>query len=346
MRKIVIAMTMMALAVVNISAEPVSLGTQPIEGAISVTAKNASTLTQTVIGGAVLSDAPNYRWHYGCSPTTAGAMIGYWDSKPGYDNMVAGDASTQTQAVDDMIASQQHITAGTENGYTYGTYENSASYPNHESNPDCLADFMHTVDGGTYLSNMSSGIENYIAWDNPSTTINESYQSTVQSYDDPYWGGTFSYDLLKNEIDADRPMMLNVFTYCEWEVDPSWYGHSIMAYGYQDNMFELFPAGGSSNIIVPGVAIMDTWADGTTYGSEWLRDTDGDNVPDVYYESYIDLDGVEWWPLLTDSDTNGYSYDNFWDWTVAGGLTLDVAVPEPTTICLFALAGLFLRKRK
>ncbi len=50
----------------------------------------------------LLSGVPSYHWIYGCSPTAAGMLLGYYDSH-GYPNLVEGAAYTQTEAVNEMI---------------------------------------------------------------------------------------------------------------------------------------------------------------------------------------------------------------------------------------------------
>jgi hypothetical protein len=51
----------------------------------------------------VISDVPAYNWHHGCGPTAAGMIFGYYDGR-GYDDLVPGSASTQTGAVNAMMA--------------------------------------------------------------------------------------------------------------------------------------------------------------------------------------------------------------------------------------------------
>ena len=295
------------------------------------------------VGAELPGDVPSYYWYYGCSPTSGAMLVGYWDSKPDYQNLFDGDASVENAATRAMVASQAHITAGAENGYTYGDWHNSSSYPNHQNNPDCIADFMHTVNGGSYPANIASGLKAYAEWDNPATAINESYQATASNIDDPYWwGGTFTYSSLKAEIDADRPVLLDVYTYHTSQ----WYGHSIACFGYQDSMFTVCSAAGTGNVVVPGIAVDDTWQNSTGM-SEWLIDTNGDNAPDSYYNSYIDPSGVEWWPYYTDSDAGGFSYTNYWDWSFGDAVTLNIVVPEPATILLLTLGSIALiRKRR
>jgi len=326
-------------------AQPVPVTTHPIAESPE-TARLDSAGPRVVLGGPVLANAPNYRWYYGCTPTVAGMLVGYWDGKAGYENLVEGDASTQTQAVYDMIASEAHRTAGAENGYGYGDWHNSPSYPDHENNPDCLADFMHTVNAGTAYFDIAPGLQQYVQWDNPATAVDESYGATAEMFDDPFWsGGELTYEMIKGEINAQRPVLLDVTTYCEYGVPGNWYGHSVMAYGYQDDMFQLFPPGGTQNIIVPGVAVMDTWTSGETTGSEWIIDTDDDGEPDAYFESYIDPDGVEWWPFLSMNVVDGNSYTNYWDWMVSDAVFLDI-VPEPACLSLLLAGSIIALARK
>jgi len=47
---------------------------------------------------------PAYNWFNGCGPTAAGMLIGYWDGQ-GFDDLVVGDASSQTPDVEAMISS-------------------------------------------------------------------------------------------------------------------------------------------------------------------------------------------------------------------------------------------------
>ncbi len=299
--------------------------------------------TRPAVGDLIVDgDVPSYYWYYGCSPTSGAMLVGYWDSKPGYQNLFASDASMENAATRAMIASQAHITAGAEHGYTYGDWHNSPSYPDHENNPDCIADFMHTVNMESRQADIASGLKAYVEWDNPATAVNESYEATAANIDDPFFGGSFAYSSLKAEINADRPVLLDVYTYHISQ----WYGHSIVCFGYQDSMFTVYPAGGSSNIVVPGIAVEDTWQNGTGM-SEWLMDTNGDNTPDSYYNSYIDPSGIEWWPYYTFSDTAGFTYTSYWDWAFGDAVTLDIAVPEPATILLFFLGSFtLLRKRR
>jgi hypothetical protein len=75
---------------------------------------------------------PAYDWHHGCGPTAAGMVVGYWDGQ-GYDALVPGDASTQTAAVEKMMASE-----GPASNYT--DYCEPVDYwtaPSSPTNPSC-----------------------------------------------------------------------------------------------------------------------------------------------------------------------------------------------------------------
>ena len=58
----------------------------------------------TGVGEVVLGGAPAYLWRDGCAPTSAGMLLGYYDAH-GFPDLIPGDASTQTPAVDQAIAS-------------------------------------------------------------------------------------------------------------------------------------------------------------------------------------------------------------------------------------------------
>ena len=291
---------------------------------------------------------PTYIWWYGCSPTSGGMMVGYWDQLPGFGRLYDGDASVWSgsgaSGTKRMVASTAHITAGSENGFTYGDWHNSASHPTHVANPDCIADFMKTVDGGSYSNNITAGLEGYVEWDDPSTAANnESYPATATRI------GGFTYAQFKAEIDACRPVLLNVMTIAWVHIGGGYYqqqelGHSIVGYGYQDNMFQIKDPFTSANLTVGGYAVKDTWSPGTAQ-SEWANWSMG------LFPPVIDGNGVEWWPYL---NYNGWSWvytsppGGPYDWMVSEAVTL-VVVPEPATMGLLSLGFLglgILRRRR
>jgi len=228
----------------------------------------------------VLSGMPEYRWWYGCTPTASGMMIGYWDGKPGYGNLYDGDAGVWegngSWGTRSMVASDAHIISGYENGFIFGDYRNSDSYPDHINNPDCIADFLKTQDGNTPVDKVAGGLEAYIAWNDPDTSTDESYEAMIVWDRTSYSYGTWDYDALKAEIDGSRPVMLGMLLVCP---QAGLMGHAVVAYGYRDDMYTVrvpFYDGGWEVQTVPGFAVMDTWSNGTL-NSNWL-DENGDRL--------------------------------------------------------------------
>ena len=83
----------------------------------------------------LLSSVPEYFWYHGCGPTAVGMVLGYWDSLA-YPDFFTGDASTQTSAVDDGIASAGHI-------LDWVPSPDRQPPPDYHTD-DCIADFFKT----------------------------------------------------------------------------------------------------------------------------------------------------------------------------------------------------------
>jgi len=292
------------------------------------------------MGSNPLSGVPEYHWYYGCSPTSGGMLIGYWDSHPSgkWSNLVEGDISTYNDIAKNMIASPEHIR----------DYWGTPDFNPGGHTDNCIADFMHTSrsgeglgDGATWSSMIPKGLKDFAEWDNPDTSTNEAYYADSWRDMVKYFNGPFSWSSFKSEIDAGRPMLLDVV---EWHGGMNWYGHSVVGYGYQDDMFNIKIAYGPGssdwkNVTVGGFAIWDTW-DTTGSQSSWL-DWDWNLI-----SSYTDENGVEWWPFLDMTLTNGYSYnDESWDWQVVEGVYFHPGnpIPEPASLVLLGslASGLF-----
>jgi hypothetical protein len=271
-------------------------------------------------GTKVLSDVPEYSWYHGCSPTSGGMLMGYWYNQ-GFTNLLPGvsDPMVQDTYVNAAISSPQHNAGDT--------------WVGHSANS--IADFMKTVSGGTYANNIPKGLKDWSASVGVSATASHNW---VQ-----LWGGAFTYDIYQSEINAWRPMLLNLESYTP---RLGWVGHTVVAYGYKDDMFNIkIPTGlgTTENVTVPGFAVMDTWINGVGAGrqSDWIDW--GGNI--IY--SYLDADGREWWPFLDMTQTNGWDYTDYWDWQVVDGVFYQ-PVPAPATLWLFAfgLAVLIIYRRK
>ena len=169
----------------------------------------------------LVSGVPAYGWYYGCAPTSFGMIMGYWDAK-GFDDLIPGDASSMTQAVKDTIASHQHITAGQENQpggqdyQGYGDWHNSSTYPDHESNPDCIADFIQTLDSSSSTGMYTSGIENFVNYRGYTD-----WSVTQETGEDLTWSD------LTDSIDDGLPLVFSVDSDGDGVVD-----HATTVIGY------------------------------------------------------------------------------------------------------------------
>jgi hypothetical protein len=177
----------------------------------------------------IISGVPSYLWHNGCGPTAAGMVIGFWDIN-GYEDLVEGNASFQTEEVNNMISSQ-----GNYNDYCLPLdYHPGPILPDKSEPPigdehdnNCLADFMKTSQsyynnyyGWSWYRDVNISLFNYIRWVYPDSNI---------IVNNLYWGD-FSWNIYCNEINAGRPLVFLVDTNGDGRTD-----HFITAIGYDEN---------------------------------------------------------------------------------------------------------------
>ncbi len=174
----------------------------------------------------LISGVPAYDWQHGCGPTAAGMVIGYWDQH-GFENLIAGNSSTQTTAVNTAIASPEHY-----DDYSLpiddrstGLLADKSQLGGAHSPNNCLADWMHTSwssDGNFYgwsfLSRVDDAIDTY---------------ASAQGYagfaaHNETWGD-FTWADFTAEIDANRPMVFLVDTDGDAATD-----HFVTAIGYDE----------------------------------------------------------------------------------------------------------------
>jgi hypothetical protein len=202
---------------------------------------------------------PAYEWYYGCSPTASAMLVGYYDGLGiGYDNLIEGDASMQTAAVKEAIASSGDgiydfgsiiivpATPGTGHLGDYALYDGvddygwAIPYPDLSSDSvqqatgvtphadDCLADFIGTsrsgdglTMGGSWPSLIGYGIEDYFAFRGYAGLVTSTYVS---------YGSGLTWDSYREEINSGRPVLLSVDSNGDGITD-----HSIIGIGY--NLF-------------------------------------------------------------------------------------------------------------
>ena len=183
------------------------------------------------IGQVFLADVPAYGvWWHGCSPTAAGMMMGYYDAFTGYEDLIVGDAGTQTDDVNDAIASPGNIADyalydGVDD-YSYFTpYPDMSEIdPAGAHTDDSIADFMHTsrsadglTHGGSWLTMIGLGVEEYVVYRLPGHTASST---------DVVWGA-LDMSSYSAEIKAGRPVLLGVDSDGDGQAD-----HSITGVGY------------------------------------------------------------------------------------------------------------------
>ncbi len=289
---------------------------------------NGKSLTAHHVGVKVtLPGATDAKWWNGCSPTSAGMMMGYYDrngygSDPmhnKYPNLVPGGvAETSTYGnpgalVNAATASAGHINDFYRNGYL--GKDDDLAQPWHSFN--CLADFMGTsqdavgnVNGSTtfwyyddgsrlyakdiyaegpshYNSDGMFGVAEYVNYAGYGCGDPATDTNVFSQYIYGYEGNTLGFTWANYMAEIDAGRPVLI------QVE----GHSMFGYGY-DN------AGRAQTII-----LHDTW-------------TEGEHT-------------MAW----------GGSYSGSAQYGVMA-LTLTNGVPEPATLTLLALGGLALLKRR
>lgn len=185
--------------------------------------------TEKIIG------VPPYIWRHGCGPTAVGMVFGYWDTA-GCSKLFEGNASTQTDSVNQGIASQRNSTQpGHYEDYSLPMDSGQASpLPDKSELPqgdehvnDCIADFMETswsASNNFYGWSISNRIgPSFLAYQNFTAP---QYGSWYQSY---YMPSTLTWGVLTNEIDNNRPMVFLVDTSADGFTD-----HFVTIVGYRD----------------------------------------------------------------------------------------------------------------
>ena len=179
--------------------------------------------------------APGYGWRDGCGPTAVGMVIGYYDGH-GYDQLIPGDATSDTAAVQQSIAS--HGVDGSSGHYEdYSLpYEETRTgvVPDRSEAPlgdehvaDSVADFMHTswsadrLQYGFSFSNMvGSAFSGFFKLKYPGSS------QVVTTYS----GTALTWDIIKREVAADRPMVLLVDSSGDGVTD-----HFVTLVGYRES---------------------------------------------------------------------------------------------------------------
>lgn len=158
---------------------------------------------------------PSYAWRHGCGPTSLGMVVGFWDIN-GCSDLFDGSATTQTNSVNQGIASQGSTTAPMhyedyslpEDSYPNMLNDKSELPAGDEHMSDSIADFMFTswsyqdnYYGWSWSNHITPAFTNYVQ------NRNNSYNPSTETY---YYGSSLTWDVLTTEIDAQRPMVFLV----------------------------------------------------------------------------------------------------------------------------------------
>jgi hypothetical protein len=175
----------------------------------------------------LISGVPAYIWKDGCGPTVIGMLCGYFDSN-GFPNLIPGDASTQTAAVNKAISSPEHY-----NDYALPKDDVGPLLPDKSELPagdehsdNCIADFMKTS-RSIILNNYgwSKGIDIKPSWENYIANFATDYVGAATQY---YYNDIPIWDTLVSNINRSKPMLLLVDTQGDGLTD-----HFVIVNGYK-----------------------------------------------------------------------------------------------------------------
>ena len=212
-------------------------------------------------GTNTLSNVPAFDWSYGCSATSAAMMFGYYDNT-GYPNIYTGPTNggviPMTNAVwgaGECPLSATHL--GKDGRTIKGHVDDYwIEYGNTDQDPfignwtehtqgECTGDFMGTnqssysnSDGSTTFYYYPNGSPLYdfigaepgqrdgchgmkLFFESRGYTVSSNYTQLIMGYNGNTQG--FTFENYKQEIDAGRPVMIQVA------------GHSMLGYGYNDS---------------------------------------------------------------------------------------------------------------
>jgi hypothetical protein len=184
------------------------------------------------LGEVLIAGVPAYSWRDGCGPTALGMVIGFYDVR-GFDDLIPGSAATQTEAVLQAIASRGTTDVPRHREDYALPLDGEAIAPDRSELPagdehasDCIADFMRTswsIDrmryGWSYLNNVTPAFQSYVALHLPGADA-----ATAT-----FAGSKVTWELIKQEVDAQRPMVLLVDSAGDGRTD-----HFVTLVGYRE----------------------------------------------------------------------------------------------------------------
>jgi len=312
----------------------------------------------------VIPDVPSYKWYGGCGPTAGGMVIGYYDAH-GYPNLIPGAGNTWYGDPSDWPGGDPSLDPVHAMIASAGYFADWWPTPDRTPPPayhtdDSVADFMRTSRGSTPQGMTSAGLVDdglidYAAY--------RGYADTQGNY---VWF-PYLWDLFRQEIDADRPMVF----YIDWTGDGG-PDHFVAAVGYQydgdDPTEPQNPQYGCYNTYDHSLHWYDFRPPSSSYGQGVMTGTwfqilgpamgDADWDGDVDADDYLALkrhlgtgSGATWGQgdFDEDGDVDGDDLlllEEYFGTTYSVALAGTESVPEPAALGLLALGGLALIRRK
>jgi len=174
----------------------------------------------------IVNNVPIYLWHRGCGPTALGMVVGYYDMN-GFNDLIIGNASSQTTDVNNAMANQEHYDDYSLPIDNYPDLFQDKSELGGAHSSNCIADFMETSwssknnrYGWSWSNKIDDAFRNYIQMQNANYTIFTSYN---------YFGSS-SWDNFKIEIDNNRPVVILVDSDGDGNTD-----HFVTGIGYDED---------------------------------------------------------------------------------------------------------------
>jgi len=185
----------------------------------------------------LIAGVPAYTWRHGCGPTATGMVIGYYDTH-GFDELIPGDAGTQTTEVGQAIASDQRDGGSVGHYQDYSLPLDDSSLLADKSEPpagdehtsNSVADFMRTswsaeglAYGWSWTSMVGPAFTGYVNFRQPAYGPG----AADHSVGDP--ASLTTWAVLRAEVDAGRPTVLSVDCTGDGAVD-----HVVAGVGYRE----------------------------------------------------------------------------------------------------------------
>ncbi len=204
-------------------------GSTPPPGSIETIHSMGGRTAAATNSGSYMLNVPEYDWQHGCSPTATGMIFGYYDLNFGTDLLGGGDPEIQNE-VNEYIASIEHY-----NDYSLpmdsgasGVLDDKSTTGGAHTPDNCIADFYETSWSSEDLTYGATRTNRYV----PEIIEFSNWRGyTLNNCEKIYWDDGIDFELIKNEIDAGRPILASVDSTGN-DATPD---HAITIFAWNDN---------------------------------------------------------------------------------------------------------------